>query len=129
MVGFAEAPGRLRSASAAEGRRWAQRLRRVTGGLLVHEGMVQRAAASGDGADRATDTDLFPIRAFGAANRGSAAAGKAGYGVDGTQPAGVAATSGPAQSNHLIGNAACAAGIMYINCKCRYSAAIPCWRL
>ena len=32
-------------------------------------------------------------------------AGKAGYGRDGTQPAGAAANPGPAQTNHLTGNA------------------------
>ena len=35
MVGFAEAQGLLRSASLAEGRQWAQRLRRVTAGAAA----------------------------------------------------------------------------------------------
>ena len=70
------------------------------GGLLVQESVVQRTASFGDGAGGASD-DV----ALGAAQSGVAAAGEAGDGVDGTQPAGIAAKAGPDQPNHLKRNA------------------------
>ena len=50
------------------------------GGLLVRESVIQRAAAFGNGAGQASDN----IES-GAPQSGTAAAGKAGYSMDGTQ--------------------------------------------
>ena len=81
----------------------ARRLVRLTAGPAAYwrwKAFIQRAATLGDGADQSSD-DI----AFGAPQSGTVAAGKAGYGREGTQPAGTAANPRPAQTNHLTGNA------------------------
>ena len=99
--GFAAARRLLNAGSVAEGREWA---RRMGGALLVRESVVQGTASLGDGTGEASD-DV----AIGASQSGVAAAGAVGNGMDGAQPAGVAASAGPNQPNHLKRNATQAA--------------------
>ena len=88
MVGFAEAPGLLRSASSAEGHLFVaqgeQKLMGLTGGAAGY--WCAPAWSKGlrhltTGQTRQRTLIYLATRAFGAAQSGTAAAGKAGYGT------------------------------------------------
>ena len=103
VSGFAAARRLLEAGSLAEGREWARRIMRATAGAARY--WCEKALSKGL---RHLTTGQVAYRTTSRLERhnsGVAAAGEAGGGVDGAQPAGVAARARPDQPNHLKRNA------------------------